>query len=74
MPAGGQCSGRLGASLDPDALPDQIEIAGLLRLIGGLRILDGDQVAMGVGVNNPQLMSVGRVSRQPRQRTASLIL
>ncbi|WP_175440090.1 hypothetical protein [Micromonospora nigra] len=55
-------------------MPDQIEIAGLLRLIGGLRILDGDQVAMGVGVNNPQLMSVGRVSRQPRQRTASLIL
>ncbi|WP_349876289.1 hypothetical protein ABIH81_19310 [Micromonospora sp. HUAS YX12] len=62
----------MGAILDPDALPDQI--AGLLRLIGGLGILDGGQVAIGVGVNNPQMMSVGRVSGQPRQRATSLML
>ncbi|MFI6134239.1 hypothetical protein [Micromonospora sp. NPDC051141] len=62
----------MGAILDPDALPDQI--AGLLRLIGGLGILDDGQVAIGVGVINPQMMSVGRVSGQPRQRATSLML
>ncbi|MFE9191917.1 hypothetical protein ACFYL6_20125 [Micromonospora sp. NPDC007208] len=62
----------MGAILDPDALPDQI--AGLLRLIGGLGILDGDQVAIGVGVSTEGLMSVGRVSGQPRHQATSLML
>ncbi|MFJ6199889.1 DUF4062 domain-containing protein [Micromonospora sp. NPDC092111] len=62
----------MGAILDPDALPDQI--AGLLRLVGGLGVLDGDQVAIGVGVSTEGLMSVGRVSGQPRQQATSLML
>jgi hypothetical protein len=37
----------MGAILDPDALPGQI--AGLLRLIGSLGVVESDQVAIGVG-------------------------
>jgi hypothetical protein len=62
----------MGAILDPDALPDQI--GGLLRLIGGLGILDADQVAIGVGVSTPGMMSIGRVSGQTRQQATNLML
>ncbi|MET7952008.1 hypothetical protein [Micromonospora sp. NPDC005324] len=62
----------MGAILDLDALADQI--AGLLRLVGGLGVFECDQVAIGVGVSTERLMSVGRVSGQPRHQVTSLML
>jgi hypothetical protein len=55
----------MGSILDVDALPDQI--AGLLRLIGQLRIVDTPQLAIGVGINSTMSLSIGTITRLPRQ-------
>jgi len=55
----------MGSILDVDTLPDQI--AGLLRLIGQLRIMDTRQLAIGVGINSTMCLSIGTIARLPRQ-------
>jgi hypothetical protein len=62
----------MGAILDPDALPGQI--AGLLRLVGSLGVVESDQVAIGVGVSTSGMLSTGRVTGQPRHQAMSLML
>jgi hypothetical protein len=59
----------MGSILDINALPDQI--AGLLRLIGQLRITNTPQLAIGVGINTTMSLSTDTIARLPRQ-SASL--
>jgi hypothetical protein len=60
----------MGSILDPTELPEQI--AGLLRLIGLLRVVDSDQVAIGIGVEPTLMLSTGRVAQLPRQSATML--
>jgi hypothetical protein len=57
----------LSAVLDPDALPAQI--AGMLRLIGGLRIIDTANVAVAVGLDPMTMVAVGRLADMANGRT-----
>lgn len=60
----------MGSILDPAELPEQI--AGLLRLIGLLRMAESRQVAIGIGVDPAIMLSTGRVAQLPRQSASML--
>jgi hypothetical protein len=60
----------IGAILDETDLPGQL--AGLLRLLGQLRVIESPQVAIAVGLNPTLMLSVGRVPQVPRQSAAIL--
>src|SRR6266542_1586174 len=60
----------MGSILDPTQLPEQI--AGLLRLIGLLRVVESRHVAIGVGVAPAMMLSMGRVAQLPRQSATML--
>jgi hypothetical protein len=60
----------MGSILDPTQLPEQI--AGLLRLIGMLRVVESNQVAIGIGVDPAMMLSAGRVAQLPRQSASML--
>ncbi|HZX08206.1 DUF4062 domain-containing protein [Kribbella sp.] len=61
----------LGSILDPARLPDQV--AGLLRLIGNLGVVESSQIAIAAGVEPSNLLSVGRSDGMPRQRATMLM-
>jgi hypothetical protein len=60
----------MGSILDDIELPKQI--AGLLRLIGQLRVVDTPNVAIAVGVQPTTMISTGRVAQLPRQSAGML--
>lgn len=60
----------MGAILDETELPGQI--AGLLRLIGQLRVVGSSNVAIACGVTPTMLLSVGRVALLPRHSATML--
>lgn len=60
----------MGSILDATDLSEQI--AGMLRLIGSLRIVESSQVALGVGVDPTMMLSTGRVAQLPRQSATML--
>lgn len=62
---GGLPGDSMGAILDPTRLPEQV--ADWLRLIGALRVIQTDHVAIGVGVDPAAMLSTGRVEELPRQ-------
>ena len=61
----------LGSILDPARSPDQV--AGLLRLIGNLRVVESSQIAIAAGVEPSTLVSVGRSDGMPRQSATMLM-
>lgn len=63
---------RMGSILDADALPEQI--AGLLRQLGQLRLVETPNIAIGIGINSTMSLSTGRVSQQPRSQATMLSL
>ena len=60
----------MGSILDPDALREQL--AGLLRLIGFLRVIETTQLAIAAGVDPTIMLSTGRVGQVPRQSASML--
>lgn len=75
--SGGQASAwatlpgdSMGSVLDPTALPDQV--ADLLRLIGMLRVIEASQIAIGIGVDSPIMVTVDSVGRLPRQSASGM--
>lgn len=55
----------MGAILDSTQLPEQV--TDWLRVIGALRVIQTDQVAIGIGVDPSSMLSTGRVDQMPRQ-------
>jgi hypothetical protein len=60
----------MGPILDSTQLPEQI--AGLLRLVGALRIVETSEIALAVGVDPVMMLSTGRVAQLPRQSAIML--
>jgi hypothetical protein len=60
----------MGSILDPTRLPEQI--AGLLRLVGSLRVINQQQVAIAIGIDPAMMLSTGRVEQLPRQSATML--
>ena len=54
----------MGPVLDETDLPGQI--AGLLRLVGQLRVVESPQVAVAGGIDPTVMLSIGRVAQLPR--------
>lgn len=60
----------MGSILDDTELPKQV--AGLLRLIGQLRIVESPSMAIAIGIQSTTMLSTGRVAQLPRQSASML--
>jgi Domain of unknown function (DUF4062) len=60
----------MGSILDGTELPTQI--AGLLRLIGHLRVVESPSLAIAIGIQPTMMLSTGRVDQLPRQSASML--
>lgn len=60
----------MGSILDDTELPKQV--AGLLRLIGQLRIVESPNMAIAIGIQPTTMLSTGRVAQLPRQSASML--
>lgn len=55
----------MGSVVDPDDVAGQL--AGMLRLVGQLRVIDSPDLAVAVGIDDISMLSLGRVADLPRQ-------
>lgn len=63
-------SDSMGAILDPTKLPEQL--ANLLRIMGSLRVVEAERLAIGVGIDPTMMLSIGRADHLPRQSVTGL--